>query len=399
MFKNTTATKRIFSLNKRIRAVAGGTSASKTISILVWLIDYGQTTKNEILTVVAESFPHLQLGAIRDFRTIMVAQGYWDDARWNDSKHEYTFENGTKLEFISFDKFGKAHGPRRDVLFINEANNIPYNIADQLITRTRKIVWLDWNPTTEFWFYTEMLNKRQDIDFITLTYLDNEALDNNTKLEIEAHKANKSWWTVYGLGQLGEVEGLIYKGWQVIDEIPHEARITRTGLDFGYTNDESAIVDVYYLNGGYILDEILYRKGMTNKQLVDTLQYKEQQALVIADSAEPKSIDELKAYGINIMPAKKGPGSVERGIDYVRSQRISVTRRSANILKEYRNYLFLVDKDGKITNEEDPACKNHSMSAIRYALDSLRPNEQAVLTKLNQTFNRNELRFVNSSNK
>lgn len=327
----------------------------------------------------------------------MTSQGFWDDNSWHDSKHAYTFPKGTIIEFKSIDKFGKAHGPRRDVLFLNEANNIDYQIADQLITRTRDIVWMDWNPSTEFWFYTEMNGKREDIDFITLTYLDNEALDENTLGEIMAHKNNKGWWTVYALGQLGEVEGLVYKGWQVIDTVPHEARITRTGLDFGYTNDESAIVDIYYLNGGYILDEVLYRKGMTNKQLVDTLQYKEQQALVVADSAEPKSIDELKAYGINVLPASKGKGSVYRGIDYVRSQRISVTRHSANILKEYRNYLFLVDKDGKITNEEDPACKNHSMSAIRYALDSLRPNEQAVLTKLNTHFQRNEANFAGSS--
>ena len=209
-FKDTSATKKIFSLKKRIRAVSGGTSASKTISILVWLIDYGQSTKDEIITVVAESYPHLNLGAMRDFKSIMIAHGYWNDRAWNESSHTYTFPNKTILEFISFDKFGKAHGPRRDVLFINEANNIPYNIVDQLITRTRKIVWMDWNPSSEFWFYTEMKDKRDDIDFITLTYKDNEALDEVMIKEIESHRENKQWWQVYGLGQLGEVEGRIY---------------------------------------------------------------------------------------------------------------------------------------------------------------------------------------------
>jgi phage terminase large subunit len=297
MFNKTTALQKIISLNKRIRAVAGGTAASKTISILMWLIQYGQTTQNKIVTVVSESYPHLEGGVIRDFKAILIGQRYWKDSAWNDSKHIYTFPGGTQIEFRAIDKFGKAHGPRRDVLFLNEANNIDYAIADQLITRTREVVWLDWNPSTEFWFYSEMKGKRDDVDFITLTYLDNEALDENTLNEILAHKNNKSWWTVYGLGQLGEVEGLIYKGWQVIDDIPHEARIIRTGLDFGYTNDESAIVDVYYHNNGYILDEILYRKGMQNDKLADVLNYKERQALVIADSAEPKSIDELKATG------------------------------------------------------------------------------------------------------
>ena len=157
----------------------------------------------------------------------MIAQGYWEEKRWNESNHTYTFPNGTILEFISFDKFGKAHGPRRDVLFINEANNIPYDIADQLITRTRKIVWLDWNPSEEFWFYTDMLPNRNDIDFITLTYKDNEALDEISIQEIESHKNNKQWWTVYGLGQLGEITTRIYTGWALIDEIPHEARLER----------------------------------------------------------------------------------------------------------------------------------------------------------------------------
>ena len=236
--KDTTATRKIFKLKKRIRAVAGGTSASKTISILVWLIDYAQTTKGELLTVVSESFPHLSGGAMKDFETIMKSQGYWKDEQWvKTPKPTYTFETGTQLEFLTVDSYSKAHGPRRDVLFMNECNGMEYKIADQLITRTRKIVWLDWNPSSEFWFYTEMLPNRNDIDFITLTYKDNEALDETTIAEIESHKHNKNWWRVYGLGQLGEIEGRIYTGWNIIDEIPHTARLERRGLDFGYSVD------------------------------------------------------------------------------------------------------------------------------------------------------------------
>lgn len=220
------------------------------------------------------------------------------------------------------------------------------------------------------------------------------------KKEIEDDKVNRpSLYKQKWLGEPTSHQRIIYKGWNFIEEIPHEARIIRTGLDFGYTNDESAIVDVYYYNDGYILDEVLYRKGMSNKQLVDTLQVKEQQALVIADSAEPKSIDELRAYGINILPCTKGAGSVMRGITFVQSQRISVTTRSVNIRKEYLSYLFLEDRNGRIINEEDPMCANHTMSAIRYALDSMRPNEQAVATRLKSSFERNESRFKESSNK
>lgn len=371
-FQPVTATRKIFNLNKRIRAVGGGTAASKSISILIWCIDYAQTTKNEIITIVSESYPHLEGGVIRDFKAIMKAQGYWEDSCWNDSKHIYTFERGTIIEFRSIDKFGKAHGPRRDILFINEANNIDYRIADQLITRTRKIVWLDWNPSEEFWFYTEMLGKREDVDFITLTYLDNEALDESTKLEIESHRNNKNWWKVYGEGQLGEIEGRIYKDWEIIDEIPHHARLERRWLDFGYSNDPSSIGDVYYYNGGYILDEQLYQKGMLNKQLADYVKnLPNPQTLIVADSAEPKSIDELKMYGLNVIPCEKGADSVRNGIAVVQGQRISITKRSVNTIKEYRNYLWLVDKDGNIINEEDPKLANHSMSGIRYVLTSI----------------------------
>lgn len=372
-YKDTIATQRIFSLTRRIRAVAGGTSASKTISILIWLIDRGIAGGNEIMTVVAESVPHLKLGAIRDFQSIMQSNGYWKDERWNSSNFTYTFPTGSILEFISFDKFGKAHGPRRDILFINEANNLPFNIVDQLITRTRKIVWMDWNPTNEFWFYTEMFGKRDDIDFITLTYKDClNALDETVVKEIESHRHNKSWWQVYGEGKLGEIEGLIYKGWKPVDEIPHEARLERRWLDFGYTNDPSAIGSVYYYNGGWILDENMYRKGMSNKQLADFLNALEKpQTLIIADSAEPKSIDEIMSYGLNIVGSKKGKDSVVAGIQLVQDQPISVTRRSYNIWKEQRNYMWLVDKDGRTLNVEDPGCANHHMSGIRYALETL----------------------------
>jgi len=347
---------------------------------LVWLIDRGQSGKNEVMTVVAESVPHLKLGAVRDFTNIMTAQGYWGDNAWNASNFTYTFKNKSILEFISFDKFGKAHGPRRDVLFVNEANNLPYNIVDQLITRTKKIIWMDWNPTNEFWFYTDMMGKRDDIDFITLTYQDClNALDPQIIKEIEAHKHNKSWWQVYGLGQLGEIEELIYKGWKTIEEVPHEARLERRWLDFGYTNDPSAIGSIYEYNGGWIFDEELYRKGMSNKQLADYLNALDKpQTTIVADSAEPKSIDEIRAYGLNVVASKKGKDSVTSGIQLVQDQPISVTRRSFNILKEQRNYMWLVDKNGKTLNVPDPSCDDHHMDGIRYALTTLGRLKQEV---------------------
>lgn len=387
MFKDTTATRKIFSLRARIRAVSGGTAASKTISILVWCIDYAQTTKNKVVTIVSESYPHLEGGVIRDFKNIMVAQGYWDDKSWNESKHVYTFQDGTIIEFRSIDKFGKAHGPRRDVLFVNEANNISYNIVDQLITRTRETVWLDWNPSEEFWFYTEMQPNRTDIEFITLTYLDNEALDEATVREIESHKHNKNWWQVYGLGQLGELEGKIYKDWKIIDEIPHEARLEMYGLDFGYSVDPTVIEAIYYYNGGYIIDEITYQKGLSNRSIADILNSKEH-ALVVADSAEPKSIDEILSYGVNITGAEKGQGSVFQGIQFVQDQRISITKRSVKTIKAYRNYMFKVDKDGKVTNMPDDAVHEWSnpMDAIRYGLSTKNTTMRRMQSFMGETY-------------
>lgn len=376
-FRDTTATKKIFNLKKRIRAVAGGTWASKTVSILIWLIDYAQSTKAEDITVVAESVPHLDLGAIKDFKNIMIANGYWKDEQWNETQRVYRFEGKSTVKFVSFDKFGKAHGARRDVLFINEANFIPYKIADQLIARTRKIVWMDWNPSDEFWFYTEMLPHRKDeIDFITLTYLDNEALTEIERKEIESHQHNKQWWTVYGLGQLGEIVTRIYTGWKIVDEIPHEARLERYGLDFGYSNDPTAIVAVYYWNGGWILDGVCYKKGMSNKEIADTLKNLKER-LIIADSAEPKSIDELRSHGLNVLPTDKGKDSVRYGIQAVQDQPISVTSRSVELIKEYRNYLWLVDKNGKILSEPQDF-NNHYMDAVRYALQSLQKLSQPL---------------------
>lgn len=368
MFIQTTATKKITKLNKRIRAVAGGTSASKTISILVWLIAYAQTHKGELISVVSESFPHLKRGAIRDFQNIMQEHNYWKDNRWNKTDYIYTFETGSIIEFFSADQPGKVRGPRRDVLFINEANNIPYETYTQLEVRTKRIIWLDWNPVAEFWWYTDVA-PTQDHDFLTLTYLDNEALDKGIVKAIEAKKGNKNWWRVYGEGQLGEAEGRIYTDWEILDEIPHQARLERYGLDFGYSNDPTAIVAIYYYNGGYILDEIIYQKGLSNKNIADIFGNLDR-GLIIADSAEPKSIDEMKSYGLNVLPATKGPGSVLQGIQYVQDQRISVTKSSINLIKEYRNYLWQTDRDGNIINS--PINFNdHCMDAVRYGMSNL----------------------------
>lgn len=371
-YYETTATKKIKVLNKRIRAIAGGTSASKTISILLYLIAKAQTDTSPTLTsVVSESFPHLRRGVIRDFLNILQEHHYYDEARWSRTGFTYTFETGSVIEFFSADQSSKVRGPRRDRLFVNEGNNISQETFEQLLIRTREFTFIDWNPVVEFYMYTDYINKRDDVDFIILTYKDNEALSESIVKEIEQRKHNKSWWRVYGEGKLGDVEGRIFKDWQIIDEIPHNARLVRRGLDFGYSVDPTTVVDVYEYDGGLIVDEQLYQKGMSNSQIASFLQnMKESNTLIVADSAEPKSIDEIKLYGLNIIPTKKGKDSVAYGIQLIQDKRISITKSSLNGLKEYRSYLWKTDRDGKNVGIPEPG-NDHFLDALRYAVMSM----------------------------
>ena len=370
IFTETTTLNKILELKKRLKIIQGGTSSAKTISILLILINIAQENKDKTISIVSESFPHLRRGAIKDFLEIMEGHGYYKDDLWSKTDFTYRFETGSKIEFFSADSPDKVRGPRRDILFINEANNISFDTYTQLAIRTDGDIYLDYNPVSEFWVNTEILNKQEN-DYIIVTYKDNEALSKTIVDEIESRKDNKYFWQVYGLGLLSDHEGKIYRDWQIIEEIPHEAKLERYGVDFGYSNDPTAIIALYYYNGGYIVDEITYQKGLSNKQIADILLNKEKQ-LVIADSAEPKSIDEINSYGIPISGAEKGKDSVSHSIQMVQEQRISMTSRSLNVIREYRNYLWQTDKQGKVLNIPEDHFK-HSMDAIAYALTSLQP--------------------------
>lgn len=383
-FQITTATEKVASLTARIRALQGGTSASKTIATLQVLIDLAQQDKTPTVTsIVSESLPHLKKGAMRDFINIMEGHNYFEENSWNRTDSIYTFPNRSIIEFFGADQAGKVKGPRRDRLFMNEANNMGFEIFEQLEVRTKDFIFLDWNPSNEFWFYTDVENKRTDVEKLILTYLDNEALSDNIVKSIEQRKSNKSWWRVYGLGLLGEVEGQIYRDWAILDEVPHEARLERYGLDFGYTNDPTAIVALYRWNGALIIDEIAFQKGLLNRQIADILLNCEK-APVVADSAEPKSIDDLKEYGITMMPAKKGKDSVKNGIDLVQDQRVYVTKRSVNVIHEQRNYMWATDRDGKFLPEPEHEY-SHSMDAVRYGVSTMPKLVQPLTTEQKAT--------------
>lgn len=296
----------------------------------------------------------------------MKEHRYFKDKQWDKTNHTYTFETGSVIEFFSVDQPEKVRGARRDRLFINEANNVPFYAFEELEVRTKDFIFIDYNPTSEFWVFTEIIPKRTDCETIILTYKDNEALSREIVDSIEQRRNRKDWWQVYGLGQLGVIEGRIYRDWKIIDKIPHEAKLERYGLNFGYSNHPTTLAAIYKYNNSFIIDEIVHKTGLSNREIADALKAVDQ-ALVIADSAEPKSIDEIKSYGIPILPTIKGKDSVCQGIQYVQDQRISVTKRSTNIIKAYRNHLWEIDKNGKTLNVPEQQFKP-AMDAIRYGI-------------------------------
>ena len=373
LYKATTALYRILALKKRLKIIQGGSSAGKTIGILLILIERAQLEQGKIFSVVSESLPHLKRGVIRNFLHILTQHKYYNENNWNQTDYIYTFpETGSIIEFFSAKDSDKVHGPRRDVLFINECNNVPFDTYTQLVIRTNEDVYLDFNPISQFWVHEEIIPKFEH-DFLILTYKDNEGLSPAIINEIESRKEIKNFWKVYGLGELGELVGQIYNNWRVIDEIPFEARLERLWVDYGYTNDPTSIGALYYYNGGYILDELAYQKRMSNKDIADVLANQEP-VVVAADGAEPKSNDELsKTYGLTIVAAPKGKGSVNQGIQLVQKQKISVTSRSVNIIKEYRNYAWDTNEWGKTINTPITIW-NHAMDGIRYAFQTIDPN-------------------------
>jgi len=358
----------MLSLKKRIKIVQGGTSAGKTFGILPILIDKAARIDGLEISVVAETIPHLRRGALRDFLKIMKWTNRYIDEHFNKSLLRYEFHNGSVIEFFSADDSSKLRGARRDILYINECNNITFDAYNELSIRTKKEVFLDFNPTTEFWVHKE-LKDEPDSDFIILTYKDNEALDqsiveqidkNRQKAETSSYWAN--WWKVYGEGQIGSLEGVIFSNWKQIDKIPEEAKLIGIGLDFGYTNDPTAVVEVYNWNGQRIINELCYQTGMLNSDIAKILPAN---IPIYADSSEPKSIDEIRRFGKTIRGVTKGKDSINYGIQVMQSQEYLVTSNSTNLIKELRGYIWDTDKSGTKLNKPIDY-NNHGLDALRY---------------------------------
>ena len=370
-------------MKARKRVVQGSTSSGKTYGIIPIEIDFAIKHPKTLTTFVAESIPAVKRGCVRIFKDVMEDTGRWNDNFWLGSPMQYTFSNGSIIEFTSFPTIGAAKAAgKRDRLFINEANHIPYLIADTLITRSKSI-WLDFNPDNEFWAHTETLTETNS-ELLVLTYHDNEACPPETVEELNTKMTKAfynpggdwdseenikngywaNWCRVYVRGEIGNLEGVVFNNWEIVKGIPKEARLLGYGLDFGYTNDPTAIVEVYKYNDKRIVNEILYQKGLTNAQISKRIPNK--RIMLYCDSAEPKSIKELRLLGLNSKGATKGQGSVNHGIDLMQEQNYLVTEHSTNLINELRHYVWAKDKQ---TNEplNDPIDDyNHAIDALRY---------------------------------
>lgn len=373
MFIRTTAINKLLALNKFVKGVQGGSSAGKTFGILPIEINHAASRPNLEISVVSESIPHLKRGAIRDFKKIMTETGRWNPDRWNATDFRYTFANGSFIEFFSADSPDKMRGPRRDRLYMNEANNMPFETYLQLGSRTRESIFLDWNPTSEFWFHTDLMHD-SDTDFIILTYLDNEACPDQARKWLEKAKEKaetseywRNYYRVYGLGEVGSLQGVVFSNWSQVDEVPQAFRRRIYGLDWGFSNDHTAVVEVTIANDTDVyLRQVMYERGLINTDIANRLQWMKGSE-IIADSAEPKSIEELRRHGFRIRPTVKGPDSVRAGIAKMQGLRMFVTSDSIDLIRELRSYCWQTDKAGAATNEPEDA-NNHAIDAARYAI-------------------------------
>jgi phage terminase large subunit len=345
----------------------GGTRSGKTYNILLWIIfSYCQRNEGKIITICRKSFPALRGTVMRDFFQILKDHNIYSEDSHSKTANEYQLNENT-IEFISLDMPQKIRGRKRDLLFANEANELTQEDWTQLLFRTNEKVILDYNPSEEFhWIYDQVLT-RSDVDFFQTTYKDNPFLGDVIKEEIERLKqVDENYWRVYGLGERGQSRSLVYT-FNTIKEIPKEAKLVSYGLDFGYSSDPTSLVRTYLLDDNMYVEELLYRTGMTNQDIANEMKALglDRSNEVFADSAEPKSIEEIYRMGWNIKPTIKG--SINIGIDIIRRYKLHATESSFNLIKELRNYKYIEDKNGVMTNRPVDNF-NHALDALRYSV-------------------------------
>jgi len=346
----------------------GGTRSGKTWSLLQVCVWLATNQKNKLISVVGESVPFLKRGAMRDFKTMVG--GDWRVEWWNATDKIYTIPTtGSSIEFFSADNESKVHGSSRDYLFLNECYFIDWEIYRQLAVRTRKAILLDYNPRSRFWV-DERLIGREDVALIHSTYNDNPFLSERQRAEIESYQSDANWWRVYGLGETGSVEGLVYTNWQIVQELPQVFKREFYCVDFGFTNDPTAVLRVRLSGGELWVDELTYQRGMLNADIVQVLKDAgvPRNAEIVCDSAEQKSIAEINNIGgYRAVACTKGKGSIVAGITSVQAYKLNVTQNSLGLIDELRNYSWKRDTNGAYINE--PVDRyNHALDALRYGV-------------------------------
>lgn len=368
--QETTALRKILAMKKRIRIVQGGTSAGKTFDILIDELDEAIRQRGILTTIMSDTMPNLRHGAMRDFIKIAKETGAWDFGEWNSTYSTFALPNGSTIEFYSADS-EDALGARRDRLFINEANRITKEAFDQLEVRTEQKITLDFNPSNKFWAHD--LLTRPDVDFVKLNYLDNEALSDNIRNTLELRKGDgtSNWWRVYGLGEIGSLEGNVYEGWLTYDELPKTAILKRYGVDFGFSNDPTAVVAVFEDEDGslYLKTELCAVKMLT-PDLIKRLQSLPD-GLFVCDNARPEIIAEMQSKGLRAIPSNKTAGEKMNGkrynIELVMRRKIHYLATDKELESEYLTYAWRKKKDGTIIDEPVDG-NDHILDALAYAV-------------------------------
>lgn len=359
----------------------GGTRSGKTWALLQLCYTLASNKPNILISIVGESVPFLKRGAIRDFQTMLGND--WRVDWWNATNKVYSIPTtNSAIEFFSADNESKVHGSSRDYLFLNECYFINWEIYRQLAVRTRKAILLDYNPRSRFWV-DERLIGREDVALVHSTYKDNPFLSARQVAEIESYRGDANWWRVYGEGETGSVEGLVYTNWSIAKEMPQPYKKEFYCIDFGFTNDPTAILRVRLSGGELWVQELCYQTGMLNKDIVKCLQDNgvARGALIVCDSAEQKSIAEINNLGgFRAVPVAKGKGSVVAGITAVQAYKINVMQESLGTIDELRNYSWQRDsKTDSYINE--PIDKyNHALDALRYGVTTFLMAQRTIRT-------------------
>ena len=373
-------------MKARKKVIQGGTSSGKTYGIIPIIIDWAAKNPRKRITIVAESIPAVRDGAVKIFEDVMYDTGRWIQSHWIGNPMEYTFQNKTVVQFKSFDSLGKAKASgKRDMLFLNEANHIPFDIADALMIRSKQ-TWIDFNPDAEFWVHKETLLEPNS-EFLLLTYEDNEAIppetleDIHIKISKAFHDVDGNWeddkniknhywanWVkVYVSGEIGSLQGVVFSDWERIENIPQGYKLEAYGLDWGYSNDPTALTEIWSNGESFIYNELIYETEMLNSDIINRMKELNvsRSVRIFADSSEPKSIRELKNAGFKMIPAYKPAGSIKYGIDKMQRKPFFVTKNSVNLIYEFQNYTWAKDRFDNATNKPIDN-HNHAIDGIRY---------------------------------